>query len=106
MNAKESIAADRAAEAAIKGLLDLGDDDGNATAEAMISGALIAIALELRAARVYANYLEGRETRAMPVRSKLVELGLSDETPHTSTSYFGERAFTIDEHDDGTATIS
>ena len=58
MNARESLAADRIAEDAFRFLYDssLVDED----AQLRIAAALVAIATELRAARVYANYLEGR----------------------------------------------
>jgi hypothetical protein len=64
MNAKESLRADQAAEVATqRANHELG---GDASPEYQTNCALVAIALELRAARVYANYLEGRQDRAVP----------------------------------------
>jgi hypothetical protein len=61
MNARESLAADRYAENAQTDLED-GWARGSSHGE-LCSLALTAIAAELRAARVYANYLEGRNPR-------------------------------------------
>jgi hypothetical protein len=55
MNARESLSADRIAEDAFRDMYDVGIDDPT-----MQARALVAIAVELRAQRVYANYLEGR----------------------------------------------
>jgi hypothetical protein len=72
VNAKESLAADRAADIATeRAIFELG---GDSSLEYQQTCALVAIALELRAARVYANYLEGRGTSRMGsnTRSKRV----------------------------------
>jgi len=57
VNARESLAADRVAEHAFEAI---GNREDNPP-DILIADALISIAAELRAARVYANYLEGRE---------------------------------------------
>ena len=59
MNARESLAADRDAENAWNALT--GGVMIDPTPEDLAAGALVAIAAELRAARIYANYLEGRQ---------------------------------------------
>lgn len=74
MNARESLAADRTADIATqRASAELG---GDWPYQYQAACALVAIALELRAARVYANYLEGRDGAR---RSGKREEALADE---------------------------
>jgi len=59
VNARDSLAADRDAERAWEHARD--NAEFGIVGESQSALALTAIAAELRAARVYANYLEGRE---------------------------------------------
>lgn len=61
MNARDSLAADRVAEQAWERTQRVLDDPSEANDLEMLCLIGNAIAAELRAARVYANYLEGRE---------------------------------------------